>query len=114
LPGHAEFLIHQHPKVLLKAALNPFSAQPVFVLGIAPTHVQDLALGLVEPLEVCMGPLLKPVKVPLDSISLNIKKKDPFIIRVIQHWNRFLRAVVESQSLEILKTGLDVFLSELL
>ncbi|KAK4824270.1 hypothetical protein QYF61_012830 [Mycteria americana] len=31
-----------------RSVLNPFSAQPVFVLGIAPTHVQDLTLGLVE------------------------------------------------------------------
>ncbi|KAK4810518.1 hypothetical protein QYF61_004481 [Mycteria americana] len=54
--------------ILLRAALNPFSAQPVFVLGIAPTSVQDLALGLVQLHEVHMGPSLKPVKVPLDGI----------------------------------------------
>ncbi|KAK4814026.1 hypothetical protein QYF61_004656 [Mycteria americana] len=47
-----------------RAALNPLIAQPVFVLGIALTQVQDLALGLVEPHEVCT----KPVKVPLDGI----------------------------------------------
>jgi len=40
------------------------------VLGIAPTHVQDLALGLVEPHEVLMGPLLKLVQVPLWMASL--------------------------------------------
>ncbi|KAK4824932.1 hypothetical protein QYF61_021552 [Mycteria americana] len=68
LAGHVELLINQHPQVLLlRAALNPFSAQPVFVLGIAPTHVQDLALGLVELHEVHTGPPLKPVKVPLDG-----------------------------------------------
>ncbi|KAK4832374.1 hypothetical protein QYF61_022229 [Mycteria americana] len=64
-----ELLINQHPQVLLlRAALNPFSAQPVFVLGIAPPHVQDLALGLVELHEVHTGPPLKPVKVPLNGI----------------------------------------------
>ncbi|KAK4827673.1 hypothetical protein QYF61_020484 [Mycteria americana] len=69
LLGHVELLINQHPQVLLlRAALNPFSAHPVFVLGVALTHVQDLALGLVEPHEVRMGPPLKPVKVPLDGI----------------------------------------------
>ncbi|GAB0196099.1 cAMP-dependent protein kinase inhibitor alpha [Grus japonensis] len=69
LPAHVELLINQYPQVpLLKAALNPFSAQPVVVLGIALTHVQDLALGLVELHEVHMGPLLQPVKVPLDGI----------------------------------------------
>jgi len=32
LPGHVELLINQHPQVLLlRAALNPFSTQPVFV-----------------------------------------------------------------------------------
>ncbi|KAK4832903.1 hypothetical protein QYF61_026546 [Mycteria americana] len=51
-----------------RAALNPFSAQPVFVLGIVPTHVQDLALGPVELHEVHTCPPLKPVKVPLDGI----------------------------------------------
>ncbi|GAB0196134.1 ran-binding protein 17 [Grus japonensis] len=43
-------------------ALNPFSTQPVAVIGIAPNHGQDLALGLVELHVVCTGPPLKPVK----------------------------------------------------
>ncbi|KAK4829762.1 hypothetical protein QYF61_006486 [Mycteria americana] len=69
LLSHVELLIDQHPQVLLlRAALNPFSTQPVFVLGIAPTHVQDLALGLFELHEVHTVPPLKPVKVPLDGI----------------------------------------------
>ncbi|KAK4818827.1 hypothetical protein QYF61_019864 [Mycteria americana] len=69
LLGLVELLINQHPQVLLlRAALNPFSTQTVFVLGIAPTRVQDLALGLVECHEVRMGPPLKPVKVPLDGM----------------------------------------------
>ena len=69
LPGHVELFIHHCPQVLLlRAALNPFSTQLVFVLGIALTHMQDLALGPVELHEVCMGPPLKPVKVPLDGI----------------------------------------------
>ena len=42
-------------------------AQPISVLGIALTHGQDLALGLVELQEVWTGPSLKPVKVPLDG-----------------------------------------------
>jgi len=53
LPGHVELLINQHPQVLLcRAALCP-----VFVLGISPTHVQDIALDLVELHEVHMGPI---------------------------------------------------------
>ena len=58
LLGHVELLINQHPQVrVLRAALNPFSAQPVFVLGIVPIHVQDVAFGLVEPHEFRTGPL---------------------------------------------------------
>ncbi|KAK4817241.1 hypothetical protein QYF61_005263 [Mycteria americana] len=69
LPCHVEVLINLHPQVLLlRDAFNAFSTQAVFVLGIAPTHVQDLACGLVEVHEVCAGPPLKPVKVPLDGI----------------------------------------------
>ncbi|KAK4825592.1 hypothetical protein QYF61_000681 [Mycteria americana] len=68
-PSHVQLLIQQYPQVLLhRAALNPFIPQPVFVLGIAPTHVQDFALGLVEPREVHMGPLLELVPVLLDGI----------------------------------------------
>lgn len=47
--GHVELLIHQHSQVLFhRAALDPFSIQPVLVLGIALTQLQDLAPGLVE------------------------------------------------------------------
>lgn len=43
LPGQVELLVRQHTQLLLpRAALNPFSTQPVFVLGIVLTHVQDL------------------------------------------------------------------------
>ena len=67
--AHVEFPINQHPQVLLsRSALNPFSTQPAFVPGVALTHVQDLALGLVELHDVRTGPLLKPVKVPMDDI----------------------------------------------
>ncbi|KAK4810749.1 hypothetical protein QYF61_007723 [Mycteria americana] len=69
LPAHIHFFIHQYPQVLLsKAALNPLIAQPVSMFGIALTQVQDLALSLVEPHEVHMGPLLELVQVPLNGI----------------------------------------------
>ena len=54
--------------VLLRAALDQLSAQPVLVFGIALTHVQDLALGLVELHAVHAGPPLQPVQVPLNGI----------------------------------------------
>ena len=68
LLAHSQFSIHQQRQVLLRAILNPLISQPVFVLGIAPTHVQDLALGLVELHEVCTGPPLQPIQVPLDAM----------------------------------------------
>lgn len=52
--------------LLLRAALNPISALPVFVLGISLPHVQTL--GLVELHEVHMSTPPKPVKVALDGI----------------------------------------------
>ncbi|KAK4831029.1 LOW QUALITY PROTEIN: hypothetical protein QYF61_014917 [Mycteria americana] len=67
LSAHVQLFIHQYPQVLLhRAALNPFIPQPVLIPGVAPT--QDPALGLVEPHEVPMGPLLQLVQVPLDGI----------------------------------------------
>ncbi|PKU46357.1 rna-directed dna polymerase from mobile element jockey- hypothetical protein [Limosa lapponica baueri] len=69
LPAHVKLLVHQHPQVLLlRAGLNPFSSQPVSVLGIAVTQVQNLALGLAELHEVCTGLPFKLVWVPLDGI----------------------------------------------
>ncbi|PKU41506.1 hypothetical protein llap_8184 [Limosa lapponica baueri] len=69
LPTHVKLFIHKHSQVLLlRAALQPFSTQHVFVPGIAMSLVQDLALGLVELHAVCTGPPLKPVQVPLDVI----------------------------------------------
>ena len=67
MPGHAELLANQQPQVLLlRVALNPFSAQPAFILVIVQTHIQDFALGLAELHKVRTGPTLKPVKVSLE------------------------------------------------
>ena len=64
----AELLINQHPQaLLLRAALDPF-VPSLYLLGIALTHGQDLALGLVEPHEVHTGPPLQPAQVPPDGI----------------------------------------------
>jgi len=57
-----------HPQVLNRAALNPFIFQSVLISGVALTEVQDLALGLVEPHEVHIGPLLELVQVLLNGI----------------------------------------------
>ena len=56
-------------KVLLsKAALYPFVPQPVLIVGVSMTHVQDPAVGLVELHEVHMGLLLKLFPGPLGGI----------------------------------------------
>ncbi|KAK4824277.1 hypothetical protein QYF61_012837 [Mycteria americana] len=69
LPVHVWLFIYQYPQVLLgRAALNPFIPQPVLIAGVAPTQVQDLVLGLVEPHEVHIVPLLQLVQVLLDGI----------------------------------------------
>jgi len=62
LVAHVPLATHQYPQVLFRGAvLNPFILQLVLVVDAATIQVQDLALGFVEPLEVLLGPLLKPV-----------------------------------------------------
>ncbi|KAK4810053.1 hypothetical protein QYF61_005116 [Mycteria americana] len=69
LPAHVQLFIHQYPQVPLhRVALDHIIPQPVLVSGVALTQVQELALGLVEPHEVHMGPLLKLVQVSLGGI----------------------------------------------
>ena len=46
------------------------------------------------------------------KFRLNMRKNFP--LRVMEHWNRLPREVVESPSLEILKTHLDKILCSLL
>ena len=69
LTAHVQLFIHQYPQVLLgRAALKPFLPQTVLILGVVPTQMQDLALGLVEPHGVHTGSPLQLVQVPLDGI----------------------------------------------
>ncbi|KAK4818126.1 hypothetical protein QYF61_006213 [Mycteria americana] len=69
LSAHVQLFIHQYPQVLLcRAALNHIIPQPVLILGVAPTQLQDPALGLVDLHEGHTGPLLELVQVPLDGI----------------------------------------------
>ena len=59
--AHVELLISEHSHVLLRATPNSFSTQPLLLLGITPSHVQHLALGIVELHEVPTSPSLRPV-----------------------------------------------------
>ncbi|KFV75415.1 hypothetical protein N308_07166, partial [Struthio camelus australis] len=47
------------------------------------------------------------------KFQLNLRKNF-FAVRVTEHWNRLPRGVVESPSLEIFKTRLDVILGNML
>ena len=69
--AHGQLMSHLSPTSTPKSFFTRLLSIPhsVLKLGIAPTQVQDLALGLVELHEVHMGPLLQPVKVSLDGIS---------------------------------------------
>ncbi|PKU38854.1 hypothetical protein llap_10847 [Limosa lapponica baueri] len=52
-------------------------------------------------------------KLECKKFHLNMRR-NLFTLRVAEHWNRLLREVVESPSLEIFKTCLDMFLCNLL
>ena len=63
-----QLFIHQYPQVLFhRAAPNPFIPQALLILGLAPTQVQDPALGLVELRDIPMRPLLELAQLPLDG-----------------------------------------------
>jgi len=69
LLGYVQLFIHQYPQVILgRTAFSPFIPHPVLISGVAPIHVQDSALGLVELHEDHMHLFLELVQVPLDGI----------------------------------------------
>ncbi|KAK4824898.1 hypothetical protein QYF61_021138 [Mycteria americana] len=69
LLAHIQAAVNQHPQVLFCwAAFQPLCPKPVALHGLAVTQVQDLALGLVKPHTVGLGPLIQPVQIPLQSL----------------------------------------------
>ncbi|KAK4831242.1 hypothetical protein QYF61_016474 [Mycteria americana] len=69
LLAHIQLAVNQHPQVLLcQAAFQPLFPKPVALHGVAVAQVQDLALGLVEPHTIDLGPSIQPVQVPLQSL----------------------------------------------
>ncbi|KAK4817223.1 LOW QUALITY PROTEIN: hypothetical protein QYF61_004134 [Mycteria americana] len=69
LLAHIQAAVDQHPQVLLcQAAFQPLFPKPVALHGVAVAQVQDLALGLVEPHTIDLGPWIQPVQVPLQSL----------------------------------------------
>ncbi|KAK4824117.1 hypothetical protein QYF61_010740 [Mycteria americana] len=69
LLAHIQAAVNQHPQVLLCwAAFQPLFPKPVALHGVVVTQVQDLALHLVEPHTVGLGPSIQPVQIPLQSL----------------------------------------------
>ncbi|KAK4823878.1 hypothetical protein QYF61_007826 [Mycteria americana] len=69
LLAHIQPAVSQHPQVLLcQAAFQPLFPKPVALHGVAVAQVQDLALGLVKPHTIDLGPSIQPVQVPLQSL----------------------------------------------
>ncbi|KAK4823331.1 hypothetical protein QYF61_000933 [Mycteria americana] len=69
LLAHIQVAVNQHPQVLFhQAAFQPLFPKPVALHGAAVTQVQDLALGLVKPHTIDLGPSIQPVQVPLQSL----------------------------------------------
>ncbi|KAK4815206.1 hypothetical protein QYF61_021825 [Mycteria americana] len=69
LLAHIQAAVNQHPQVLLcQAAFQPLFPKPVALHGVAVAQVQDLALGLVKPHTIDLGPSTQPVQVPLQSL----------------------------------------------
>ncbi|KAK4831509.1 hypothetical protein QYF61_018093, partial [Mycteria americana] len=67
--AHIQAAVNQHSQVLLCwAAFQPLFPKPVALHGVAVAQVQDLALGLVEPHTIDLGPSTQPVQVPLQSL----------------------------------------------
>ncbi|KAK4807082.1 hypothetical protein QYF61_018423 [Mycteria americana] len=69
LLAHIQAAVNQHPQVLLcLAAFQPLFPKPVALHGVAVAQVQDLALGLVEPHTIDLGPSIQPVQDTLQSL----------------------------------------------
>ncbi|KAK4807192.1 hypothetical protein QYF61_024312 [Mycteria americana] len=69
LLAHIQPAVNQHPQVLFcRAAFQPLFPKPVALHGVAVAQVQDLALGLVKPHTIDLGPSIQPVQVPLQSL----------------------------------------------
>ncbi|KAK4832009.1 hypothetical protein QYF61_020447 [Mycteria americana] len=69
LLAHIQLAVSQHPQVLFCwAAFQPLFPKPVALHGVVVTQAQDLALGLVKPHTIDLGPSIQPVQVPLQSL----------------------------------------------
>ncbi|KAK4819185.1 hypothetical protein QYF61_026659 [Mycteria americana] len=84
LLAHIQAAVNKHPQVLLcLAAFQPLFPKPVALHGVAVAQVQDLALGLVKPHTIDLGPSIQPVQVPLQSLPTLQRINTPTQLGVI-------------------------------
>ncbi|KAK4814463.1 hypothetical protein QYF61_018981, partial [Mycteria americana] len=63
LLAHIQAAVNKHPQVLFRqAAFQSLFPKPVALHGVAVAQVQDLALGLVKPHTIDLGPSIQPVQ----------------------------------------------------
>ncbi|KAK4825916.1 hypothetical protein QYF61_003411 [Mycteria americana] len=66
LLAHIQPAVDQYSQVLFcQAAFQPLFPKPVALHGVVVTQVQDLALSLVEPHTIGLGPSIQSVQIPL-------------------------------------------------
>ncbi|KAK4814133.1 hypothetical protein QYF61_009052 [Mycteria americana] len=69
LLAHIQAAVNKHPQVpLCQAAFQPLFPKPVTLHGVVVAQVQDLALSLVKPHTIDLGPSIQSVQVPLQSL----------------------------------------------
>jgi len=70
LLAHVQSVVDKQPQVLfLQAAFQPLLPKPVALRGIVVTEVQDASLSLVESHTVDLSPSIRPVQIPLQSLT---------------------------------------------
>ncbi|KAK4818289.1 hypothetical protein QYF61_010431 [Mycteria americana] len=84
LLAHIQASVNQHAQVLFRcAAFQPLFPRPVALHGVAVAQVQDLALGLVKPHTIDLGPSIQPVQVPLQGLPTLQQTNTPAQLGVI-------------------------------
>ncbi|KAK4820324.1 hypothetical protein QYF61_023557 [Mycteria americana] len=84
LLAHIQPAVNQHAQVLLCwAAFQPLFPKPIALHGVAVAQGQDLALSLVEPHTIDLGPWIQPVQVPLQSLPTLQQMNTPTQLGVI-------------------------------
>ncbi|KAJ7419506.1 integral membrane protein dgcr2 idd [Pitangus sulphuratus] len=67
--AHVQFAANKHTKVLFcQAAFQPLFPKYVMLYRVIVTELQDPALGLLEPHNIGLSPLIQPVQIPLQNL----------------------------------------------